>query len=408
VADVTPYVTGDGTYMLSGLAALPSHQVNGASLVVLFDDGNPANNRDLVFFEGNDSTHIDNYGGVEDRAWHAVFDNIVYETGAVRVQLHVADGQSTSDGALTFLLNNHTLVIPDDATHFDGLSVPLAGASRASGEALWDIHTFDITSLFRSHGTSTVYLDTPTQPADCTALVLAVVDTSAGSVPVCGDGVVAGAEECDDGNLVDGDCCDSTCHAEPIGTVCGNPGDPCLESHCDGTGTCDSTGRSCRMPSAARAGSLAIQLGRQDRLTWKWRTGVSAKADFGDPFNDTDYDLCLLDAGTGSVRLLAHAHLPAGESCGTGSCWKETAAGYEYRNPAAPLQHLSLQGGPAGLAKITARALGQGLSLPPMPLAPPVMMRLHARDGECWGVNFSVPQRNGRHVFLSRGDFFNP
>lgn len=61
-ADVTPYVAGDGTYSLSGLAAQAGHNANGASLVVLFDDGNPANNRDLIFFEGNDSTSLARYG----------------------------------------------------------------------------------------------------------------------------------------------------------------------------------------------------------------------------------------------------------------------------------------------------------------------------------------------------------
>ena len=34
-------------------------------------------------------------------------------------------------------------------------------------------------------------------------------------VTKCGDGLVAGAEQCDDSNLVNGDCCSSTCSAEP-------------------------------------------------------------------------------------------------------------------------------------------------------------------------------------------------
>lgn len=36
---------------------------------------------------------------------------------------------------------------------------------------------------------------------------------------ICGDGKKMGEHECDDGNLVDGDGCDSTCHVEP-GYVC--------------------------------------------------------------------------------------------------------------------------------------------------------------------------------------------
>lgn len=35
------------------------------------------------------------------------------------------------------------------------------------------------------------------------------------SCGVCGNGVLEGDEECDDGNTVGGDCCDATCHFEP-------------------------------------------------------------------------------------------------------------------------------------------------------------------------------------------------
>lgn len=105
VAEVTPYVTGDGTYALSGLAAQPTYLVNGASLVVLFDDGNRDNNRDLIFYEGNDSTSIEFTSVTEDRGWHATLEDIVYQGGNVYGQFHVADGQSVNngdDGDVTF------------------------------------------------------------------------------------------------------------------------------------------------------------------------------------------------------------------------------------------------------------------------------------------------------------------
>jgi cysteine-rich repeat protein len=44
-------------------------------------------------------------------------------------------------------------------------------------------------------------------------------DNDAGPVGFCGDGVVEGAEECDDNNLLDGDGCDPSCVAEE-GWVC--------------------------------------------------------------------------------------------------------------------------------------------------------------------------------------------
>jgi cysteine-rich repeat protein len=40
-------------------------------------------------------------------------------------------------------------------------------------------------------------------------------------VPSCGDGILDGGETCDDGNNVNGDCCDATCQAEPDGQSCG-------------------------------------------------------------------------------------------------------------------------------------------------------------------------------------------
>ncbi len=55
---------------------------------------------------------------------------------------------------------------------------------------------------------------------------------------VCGNGVVEANEECDDGNLVDGDCCSSTCVLEPAGSPC-DDGNPCtINETCDGAGTC--------------------------------------------------------------------------------------------------------------------------------------------------------------------------
>lgn len=43
---------------------------------------------------------------------------------------------------------------------------------------------------------------------------------------VCGDGLVAGEEHCDDGNREGGDGCDGQCRSE-AGWVCPQPGVPC-------------------------------------------------------------------------------------------------------------------------------------------------------------------------------------
>jgi cysteine-rich repeat protein len=55
---------------------------------------------------------------------------------------------------------------------------------------------------------------------------------------VCGDGTLDAGEQCDDGNVVDGDCCSSTCQFEAPASPC-TDGDACTQSDaCDGAGVC--------------------------------------------------------------------------------------------------------------------------------------------------------------------------
>ncbi len=54
----------------------------------------------------------------------------------------------------------------------------------------------------------------------------------------CGNGIVEGNEECDDGNLLDGDCCSANCTFEAAGSPCPD-GQFCNgDETCDGAGTC--------------------------------------------------------------------------------------------------------------------------------------------------------------------------
>ena len=58
---------------------------------------------------------------------------------------------------------------------------------------------------------------------------------------VCGDGIVDNGEQCDDGNVVSGDCCSSTCAFEnglscDDGDLC-TSGDVCQSGVCGGTTT---------------------------------------------------------------------------------------------------------------------------------------------------------------------------
>ncbi len=53
------------------------------------------------------------------------------------------------------------------------------------------------------------------------------------TLTACGNGRVSPGEQCDDSNTVDGDCCSSTCQFENHRASCGNP-----PYHCNGAGAC--------------------------------------------------------------------------------------------------------------------------------------------------------------------------
>jgi len=64
-------------------------------------------------------------------------------------------------------------------------------------------------------------------------------DIGADETVICGDGVTAGEEQCDDGNTSDGDCCDSDCQFEPADSTC-DDGDANTENdQCNGAGVCE-------------------------------------------------------------------------------------------------------------------------------------------------------------------------
>ncbi|MBX3028202.1 hypothetical protein KF840_25210 [bacterium] len=71
----------------------------------------------------------------------------------------------------------------------------------------------------------------------------------------CGDGILDFGEQCDDGNVADGDCCSATCQYETAGSACGADGEPCTADVCDGAGTCvhpaGNGGATCRAAAGA-------------------------------------------------------------------------------------------------------------------------------------------------------------
>ncbi len=71
------------------------------------------------------------------------------------------------------------------------------------------------------------------------ALLASAQCVGAAVPPGCGDGIVSGTEQCDDGNNARGDCCAPDCRFEQAFSDCSDPAvDVCTERRCDGWGHC--------------------------------------------------------------------------------------------------------------------------------------------------------------------------
>ena len=71
---------------------------------------------------------------------------------------------------------------------------------------------------------------------ECIGGPLPVTGTFQGSL--CGNDVVDAGEQCDDGDVSDGDCCSSTCSYQPSTFNCDPSGPACETGRCNGAGTC--------------------------------------------------------------------------------------------------------------------------------------------------------------------------
>jgi len=306
---------------------------------------------------------------------------------------------------------------------------------------------------------------------------------------VCGDAIVDTTEACDDGNLVDGDCCSSTCQltgaVNPIcddgqyctidyscpdssclsqpracddsnvctldfcdeeanqcsfvsrdGAACDDgffctTTDSCQASACTGLPTCldddactadvcdeglQTCSHSTKAPSMTcrQAGASSLRIKNslddtRDALQWKWSKGATTShADFLDPDQDTDYSLCIYDE---NQQLILQADAPAGGTCGSRACWKESPdRGFKYSDRSGAANgtvNLTLKPGVAGSSKISLKGKGVDLSLLPMPLAPTSSLLVQLRNEEnstCYESSFLFPFTKNLSTQLSAKD----
>lgn len=214
--------------------------------------------------------------------------------------------------------------------------------------------------------------------------------------PICGDGLLTYAEDCED---VNSDCCDAVCQYEVSGTSCPGDGDACTTNDaCDGAGTCaggpaldcndsqvctrdtcdPSVGCIHNAPVAhcrtAEKSQLLIRNDSddtRDKLAWKWLKGAQTSVEeFGTPTGATNYALCVY-AGSSSASV----SIPAG------SPWQPAGAkAYRFRDSTgtpAGAQSVLLKGGDAGRAKAIFKGRGNNLPDALMPAFPlPVTVQL--------------------------------
>jgi hypothetical protein len=180
-ADVTNLVAGSGTYTVANYIKSDVANINGFSLLTFFDDGNDANNRDVVLFDGNDS-NINNPFDADN--WNVNLNGINYASGAASLVLGVGDGQGFEDAPV--VVNGTTISTGDQI--FQGNSVPDDGTAGTHNGSLWDIKSFDVTSLL-SPGNNDLAMFCG-QNSDCLSLVHAAIDLPAGAAPEQPPGVV--------------------------------------------------------------------------------------------------------------------------------------------------------------------------------------------------------------------------
>jgi hypothetical protein len=195
-ANVTSLVSGNGPYTLAnflkthlvGETTVVDADINGVSLVVFFNDGNAANNKNVYFRNVNDSNGFSEFDN--DEAWDQTLGGVAYSGGAAQVVLHVGDGQQFDDAAV--LLNGTT--IAGGGPLFDGSSVP-NGAYEGNG-GLWDIKAITIPDGILNSGGGNTLTITTAQDEDYLSLVvmMIVVDKAAPPAPPPAAAAVIDAE----------------------------------------------------------------------------------------------------------------------------------------------------------------------------------------------------------------------
>ncbi len=258
--------------------------------------------------------------------------------------------------------------------------------------------------------TSTTSTTTSSITTSSTTTTSTTTSSTTTTLPLCGDGLTSGLEECDDGNAIDGDCCSAICLVEAC-----DDGNPCTLDSCVAPTGCSYTNEP--DPNCRIAGSLKLTLvdsanDNADKLRWKWGRGERTDAnEFGQPDLDTTYDLCIYD-GIGSGLYSLEAWLEVSPS----SNWLQRSEDrwkYKDRTGAEDgIQGANLRAGVDEKVKIMMKGGGENLPTPNLPFEvnPVVAVQLSNDRGVCWGSEFIEATKNTDTKFKAkrRIDIENP
>ncbi len=143
-------------------------------------------------------------------------------------------------------------------------------------------------------------------------------------------------------------------------------------------------------------------------MIWKWIKGsVTALADYADPVNTDDYELCVYD-GAG---ILMQMTAPAGGTCDGKDCWQAKTTSFKYKDklltPDGLLKMTLKEGLIAGKAKIIVKGKGLNLLMPPLgvSLTSPLTVQLKNSAGVCWEAVYTAPFiKNDGATFKDKAD----
>jgi cysteine-rich repeat protein len=255
--------------------------------------------------------------------------------------------------------------------------------------------------------------------------------------PVCGDGFREGTETCDDGNLVDGDCCSSACelsaaggacddgsvctlnetcdaagHCLPESTITCGDSDPCTTDVCDPVAGCQALAVPAPFTQCFydHRGALNLHDPPSDakaKLQWQMATRSSTTpAAVGNPTVDTDYAVCVYDEADNVATLAFRVDIPAGAN------WRAIdPTRFDYKDKTRNVngvERLRIDGKEKG-TKLQLKAGGASLPLPG-PIAPDryfaadniVTVQLRNTVGGCWSIGFGGAAQNSGERFKAK------